>query len=92
MAEPQHLTALEPRPPAEAAAMAVAVQANLVQLNVACGKRPGLAGGADEIHVPPPGAVTLLRETLIPRDTIASYDNTVRAWTWRLMIPTTRSC
>ncbi len=75
MAEPQHLNALEPRPPAAAAAMAVAVQANLVQLNVACGKRSALAGVTESIHVPPPGGVTLLRETLIPRDAIAAYDD-----------------
>ena len=76
MADPQHLTALEPRRPTDAAAMAVAVQANLVQLNVARGKRMGSANSGDEIHVPPPGGVTKFRETLIPRDAIASYDDT----------------
>ncbi len=76
MAEPLYLSALEPRPPAEAAAMAVAVQANLVQLNVACRKRAGLAGVTEGIDVPPPGAVTLSRESLISRNTLASYDDT----------------
>ncbi|MCZ6653170.1 MAG: hypothetical protein O7D91_09095 [Planctomycetota bacterium] len=76
MTEPQQLKAVEPRPPSAAAAMAVAVQANLVQLNVACGKRAALAGVTEGIHVPPPGGVTQFRETLIPRDIIGSYDDT----------------
>jgi len=75
MRQPQQLTPVESRPPAAAAAMAVAVQANLVQLNVACGKRSALAGVTESIRVPPPGGVKLLRETLIPRDAIAAYDD-----------------
>ena len=76
MAEPQHLTALEARPPSDVATMAVAVQANLVQLKVACTKRADLAGSAHEIQVPPPGAVVGFRETLIAPAAIAQYDDT----------------
>ena len=68
MAEPQHLTALEARPPSDVATMAVAVQANLVQLKVACTKRADLAGSAHEIQVPPPGAVDCF--TSLGQDTI----------------------
>lgn len=75
MTEPQELTALQPRPPAEVAEMAVAVQANLAQLKVACSKREGLAGRADEIRVPSPGAVIRFRETLIAREAIVAYDD-----------------
>ena len=56
--------------------MAVAVQANLVQLKVAQSKRAGLASEAHEIQVSSPGAVTDYRETLIPREVIAGYDDT----------------
>ena len=74
--EPQELTSLEARLPAEVAAMAVAVQANLVQLKVAQTKRAGLASEAHEIEVPSPGGVTRYRETLILREVIADYDDT----------------
>ncbi len=76
MVERQYLTALEARPPSDVAAMAVSVQANLVQLKVACGKRAGLAGSAHEIQVPPPGAVVGFRETLIAPAALAEYDDT----------------
>ncbi len=55
--------------------MAVAVQANLVQLKVAQSKRAGLSSSGHEIQVPPPGAVTRFRETLIRSEVIARYDD-----------------
>lgn len=74
MNEPQPLTALTPRSIPDCADMAIAVQANLVQLKVALSKRAEWEPAAHDIDVGPPGAVSRYRETLIPRDALASYD------------------
>ena len=53
--------------------MALAVQANLVQLKVADGKRRGIAPTNHDIQTPAPGAVLRYRETLIDRRVIQAY-------------------
>jgi len=53
--------------------MALAVQANLVQLKVADAKRRRLAPDSHEIEVPAPGHVKRYRETLIDPVTIQRY-------------------
>lgn len=56
-------------------AMAIAVQANLVQLKVADAKRRGLRSIDHEIMIRPPGAVLRYRDTLIDRKILAGYGN-----------------
>ncbi len=73
--EPQELTALIPRPLDDVAAMAIAVQANLVQLKVVQSRRAGVASDLHEIRATPPGAVTRFREALIPRELLSGYDD-----------------
>jgi len=57
----------------EAHAMAIAIQANLVQLRVADAKSRGMPVSEHEIEVVSPGAVRRFRETLIYRHTIQTY-------------------
>ena len=56
-------------------AMAIAVQANLVQLKVSEAKRRGIPPEQHEIQVPSPGTVRLFRETLIDHRTLATYSD-----------------
>ena len=56
-------------------AMAIAIQANLVQLKVADANRQGIAPTGHEIPVKPPGAVREYRETLIERAALKRYSN-----------------
>lgn len=63
------------RNPAEVRAMAVAVQANLVQLLVAESKRCGRRPIDHDIKVFSPGHVKHCRETLIDQKTIAGYSD-----------------
>lgn len=55
--------------------MAVAIQANLVQLKIAQSRRRGAASNRHEIAVVSPGKVTHFRETLIERSVIKSYSD-----------------
>ncbi len=67
--------AIRPRALPEIAGMAVAVQANVVQLRVAAEKRAGYP--LDDIRTPAPGAVKRYRETLIEPGQLARYDDAV---------------
>lgn len=73
MEVPVVLEQVNPRPPQDVAAMAVAVQANLAALKVAWAKRAGMTSERHEIRTPPPGAVRRYREALIDRHVIAAY-------------------
>lgn len=73
--EPVVLNALRPRHIRDVADMAIAVQANLVQLKVLECRRAGVGPHCHAIQTPPPGAVTRFREALIPHETIACYDD-----------------
>ncbi len=53
--------------------MALAVQANLVQLKVADAKRRGIPSDKHNIRVPAPGFVRNFRETLIDHAILATY-------------------
>ncbi|MCK6482661.1 MAG: hypothetical protein L6R00_00815 [Phycisphaerae bacterium] len=64
---------MSPRRPQEAAAMAVAVQANLVTLKVAWARRSGGQAAEHDIRTPSPGAVTRFREALVDRHVIQAY-------------------
>jgi hypothetical protein len=64
------------RAPEDVAAMAVAVQANLVTLKVADAKLQGIEPQKHAIRVAPPGAVTRFRETLIEREQLKQYGAT----------------
>ena len=77
--EPQILTAVQPRPPQDVADLAVAVQANVVQLQAADRRQSGPATPLLDIRVPSSGAVTRFREALISREVIAAYDDVVRS-------------
>lgn len=57
-------------------AMAIAVQANLVQLKVAGARRGGIDPADHPIVVASPGTVRRFRDTLIDRATIQAYSNT----------------
>src|SRR5438552_1594855 len=59
----------------DAAAMAVAIQANLVALKVAWSRRANMAPDEHSIHVAAPGAVHRFRETLIDRHVVADYSD-----------------
>lgn len=63
------------RSTSEVRAMAVAVQANLVQLRVAECKRRGIPATEHEIKVSSPGAVRHYREALIDRGVIDGYSD-----------------
>ncbi|MHC5108271.1 MAG: hypothetical protein ACYTHJ_00155 [Planctomycetota bacterium] len=63
------------RNPEDARAMAVAIQANLVQLKVADARRKGIPSQDHVLNVAPPGAVLQFRETLVSRDHLASYSD-----------------
>ena len=58
----------------EACAMAIVLQANLVQLKVADARRRDLPVVEHEIRAPSPGAVSQFREHLIDRHVISEYD------------------
>lgn len=58
------------RAAAEVRALAVVIQANLVQLKTAAQRRPALHGAIRGIDVVSPGAVTRMREALIPAEII----------------------
>lgn len=75
MEQPRVLTSLTPRGRDDVAAMAVAVQANLVTLKVAWSKRVNVPSERHEIRTPPPGAVRRFREVLIDRNAINAYDD-----------------
>lgn len=64
-----------PRSAADVRAMAVAIQANLVQLKVAESKRQGSSSTAHDVAVRPPGVVRRFRETLIDRGLVAEYSD-----------------
>jgi hypothetical protein len=64
------LRLLRPRPGQDVAAMGLAVQANLVQLQTALARR--FRGPPSS--VPPPGPITRYRETLIDWRTLKGYD------------------
>jgi len=63
------------RPVSDVRAMAIAVQANLVQLKVSEAKRRGISPEQHEIQVPSPGTVRRFRETLIDHRTLAAYSD-----------------
>lgn len=63
------------RPPHEIRALAMAVQANLVQLRVAECRRRGLSSAEHDIRVPSPGTVKHFREALIDRAIIDRYSD-----------------
>lgn len=67
------MPSLSPRRPMDAAAMAVAVQANLVALKVAWTRRSDGQAAEHDIRTPSPGAVTRFREALIDRHVIQAY-------------------
>src|SRR5262249_26509870 len=69
------LRPVTPRTREDAAAMAVAVQANLVSLKVAWSRRASKPPEEHAIHVGAPGAVQRFRETLIDRHAIADYSD-----------------
>jgi hypothetical protein len=69
------LRPVTPRKRDDAAAMAVAIQANLVALKVAWSRRANIASDAHSIQVQPPGAVQRFREVLIDRQVIAEYSD-----------------
>lgn len=62
--------------------MAVAVQANLVQLKVADAKRRGIPTEVHEIKVRSPGTVRRFRETLLDRHALAGHED----WVLRLQL------
>jgi len=64
-----------PRDVDDVVAMAIAVQANVVQLRTAASKRATQAGKGPEIQVPSPGAVIGHREALIDRRRIKAYSD-----------------
>lgn len=70
---PQCLSALSPRSMDDVAAAALAVQANVVTLRVALGRKVGHIEGLDEIRTPSPGAVTQMRHMLLDRETVKAY-------------------
>jgi len=72
---PETLRPVTPRTREDAAAMAVAVQANLVALKVAWARRANAATEDHPIHVRAPGAVHRFRETLIDRHVVADYSD-----------------
>lgn len=81
MSEPLELPVHDDRRPAlrsvrDVRDMAVAVQANLVQLKVADARRQGIAPIDHAIVVASPGPVRRFRETLIDRDVIRRYSET----------------
>lgn len=69
------LESLDPRSRDDAAAMAVAAQANLVSLKVAWSRRAGVDPSKHDIRTPPPGGVMRFRESLIDRHVIAAYSD-----------------
>jgi hypothetical protein len=71
---PVELRAVPPRDLADVADMAIAVQANLVQLAVAQARRLG-SGRETGIRTPAPGAVRRFREILLDHGQIAAYDD-----------------
>ncbi len=75
MSSPDPLETVRPRPRDEVAAMAVAVQANVVTLKVAWSRRARTAPEAHEIRTPPPGAVRRFREVLIDRSALLEYSD-----------------
>jgi len=70
VSQPDRMTARSGR---EIRAMAIAVQANLVQLKVAAVKRRGLTESLQAIRVSSPGTVREFRETLIDRRVLRDY-------------------
>jgi hypothetical protein len=68
------LRAVPPRDLADVADMAIAIQANLVQLAVAQARRLG-SGRETGIRTPAPGAVRRFREVLLDHGQIAAYDD-----------------
>lgn len=67
------------RSAAEVRAMAIAVQANLVQLRTAALRLDEAAGGLADVNAPPPGAVKNFRETLIDREIVRAMDRSALA-------------
>lgn len=63
------------RHPHQVRALAIAVQANLVQLRVAECRRRGLSSAEHDIRVPSPGTVKHFREALIERAVIDRYSD-----------------
>lgn len=75
MQEPQTLVPVSVRARDDVAAMAVAVQANLVTLKVAASRRAEFDPDEHPIRVPPPGAVMRFRETLLDRGAVGGYSD-----------------
>ena len=73
MPDPETLVPVSGRRREDAAAMAVAVQANLVTLKVAASRRAHRDPAEHPIRLSPPGAVRQFRETLIDRHVVAAY-------------------
>ncbi|MCG8409621.1 MAG: hypothetical protein MI923_30815 [Phycisphaerales bacterium] len=71
---PQSLAALTPRGPDEIAAAAHATQANVVALRVAWCRLSGQPMEDHEIKTPAPGPVRKMREILVDRHVIKSYE------------------
>src|ERR1043166_7777849 len=69
------LKPVTPRRREDAAAMAVAVQANLAALKVAWLRRALIPSQEHVINVAPPGAVMRFRETLIDRHMVSDYSD-----------------
>lgn len=72
--ESQQLSALVPRSLDHIAAAAQVVQANVVTLRVAWGRRSVPYDVELDIRTPPPGPVRCMREALLDRETLKSYE------------------
>ncbi|MFO0974313.1 MAG: hypothetical protein U1A27_12870 [Phycisphaerae bacterium] len=69
------LHSIQARDPQAVAALAVAVQANVVTLKVAWSKRRGILSELHEIRTPSPGAVREFRSALVDRHAVQQYDD-----------------
>lgn len=72
--ESEQLSALTPRSLDHIAAAAHVVQANVVALRVAWERRPAPHDIELDIRTPPPGPVRSMREALLDRETVKSYE------------------
>lgn len=70
-----NLRSVNPRRRDDAAAMAVAVQANLVTLKVAAARRVNQPTDSHSIQTESPGAVHRFREALLDRHAVAAYSD-----------------
>ena len=70
---PQSLSAVASRSMEDIAAAALAVQANVVTLRVAFGRKTDRPDFLSDIRTPPPGGVASRREMLLDLETVKSY-------------------